>query len=154
MQISETGLRLTKSFEGLRLRAYQDSTGVWTIGYGSTTNVKPRQVITQQQADERLRVDMATAEHAVNIGVRVVLTQNQFDALLDFAFNEGIGSFLHSTLRELVNEGKFAEAALEFSKWTKAGGKVLEGLVKRRAAEAALFTSPVKQEQNEHTHHP
>ncbi|MDE1161930.1 MAG: lysozyme [Acidobacteriaceae bacterium] len=141
MQIGERGLALTKSFEGLRLKAYRDSAGVWTIGYGSTTNVRAGMVITQEEADDRLRSDMATAEHAVDIGVRVPLDQNQYDALCDFAYNIGIGNFLHSTLRELLNAGKFADAALEFSKWTKAGGKVLPGLVSRRAAEAALFNS-------------
>ncbi|MDE1156356.1 MAG: lysozyme [Acidobacteriaceae bacterium] len=142
MTISDKGLALVKSFEGLRLAAYTDSAGIWTIGYGSTANVKPGMVITQQQADDRLRADMAQAEHAVNIGVRIALNQSQFDALCDFAFNVGIGNFLKSSLREVLNEGNFVDAPALFSQWTKAGGKVLDGLVRRRAAEAALFASP------------
>lgn len=143
MTISDTGLALTKSFEGLRLLAYQDSGGVWTIGYGSTRNVRPGQVITSKQADDLLRQDMATAEHAVNIGVPVPLNQNQFDACVDFAYNAGIGAFLHSTLREKVNDGDFAGAAAEFLKWGHVNGVVVDGLLRRRQAEVALFVKEV-----------
>lgn len=142
MTISDNGLALTKSFEGLRLTAYRDVKGVLTIGYGHTgADVRPGMVITEPEATALLRRDMAVAEHTVNIGVRVPLTQNQFDALADFVFNAGTGSFLHSTLRELVNEGKFIEAAAQFSSWVHADGKIEPGLVRRRQAEAELFVN-------------
>lgn len=142
MTISEKGLALVKSFEGLRLAAYRDSVGIWTIGYGHTgSEVRAGMTVTVSQADALLLTDMQTAVHAVSIGVRVPLNQNQFDALCAFTYNVGIGNFLKSSLRTLLNEGNFAAAALEFGKWDKAGGKTLQGLINRRAAEAALFTS-------------
>lgn len=143
MTISDKGLALTKSFEGLRLHSYQDSAGVWTIGYGSTSNVKPGMMITQQQADDRLRVDMAQAQHAVDLGIRVPLNQNQYDALVDFAFNVGVGNFLRSALRTKLNNKQYDAVPEELMLWVKAGGIESVGLIRRRQAEATLFKEPI-----------
>jgi lysozyme len=133
------GLDLIKSFEGLRLSAYRDSVGIWTIGYGHTKGVKPGDTITVEQANDFLREDLRDAERAVNDLTFLNLTQSQFDALVSFTFNLGRGNLQASTLLRRVNEGDFEGAAEEFLRWTKAGGKVLPGLVRRREAERALF---------------
>lgn len=141
MTYSENGLHLTEQFEGLRLAAYKDSVGVPTIGYGHTRNVTMDMSCTQEQAEQWLQDDVQIAVNGVNQLVTVALTQNQFDALVDFAFNLGVGSLQHSTLLRLLNGGDYAGAAGEFEKWNKAGGNVLPGLVKRRQAERDLFNS-------------
>ena len=139
---SDNGFALSKSFEGLRLTAYQDVGGVWTIGYGHTgPNVRAGLTITQAEADALLRSDVEDAVTFVNRAVNVPITQNQFDALVDFCFNCGRGSLLQSTLLRKVNIGDFAGAAAQFALWDHAGGEVVEGLVKRRTAEAELFAS-------------
>ena len=139
---SDSGFALTRSFEGLRLTAYQDVGGVWTIGYGHTgPNVRAGLTITQAEADALLRSDVEDAVTCVNRAVNVPITQNQFDALVDFCFNCGRGSLLQSTLLRKVNIGDFAGAAAQFALWDHAGGEVVEGLVKRRTAEAELFAS-------------
>lgn len=138
-QINEAGLELVKVYEGLRLKAYQDSVGVWTIGYGSTKGVKPGDVITDEQAEALLRRDLAEAEAAVTRLVKHDLTDNQFAALVSFVFNLGSGNFSMSTLLKKINSGDMAGAAKEFKRWNRAGKKVLAGLVRRRDAEAALF---------------
>lgn len=130
---------LTQEFEGLRLEAYQDSVGVWTIGYGHTKGVKKGDKISKEQALIYLKEDMREAEEAVTTLVKVALTQNQYDALVDFTFNLGYGNLSKSTLLKFLNTGDYAGAWKEFQKWNKAGGKVLAGLVKRRQAEADLF---------------
>ncbi|MGD0930684.1 MAG: lysozyme [Candidatus Korobacteraceae bacterium] len=142
LSYSSTGLALTEQFEGLRLTAYQDSVGVWTIGYGHTgSDVRPGLTITQEQAGALLQQDVAGAVAAVNRLVTVTLTQNQFDALVDFTFNEGQGNLASSTLLRELNAGNTAGAAAQFLVWVYAGGVQLPGLVKRRQAEAALFQS-------------
>ena len=139
---SDNGFALSKSFEGLRLTAYQDVGGVWTIGYGHTgPNVRAGLTITQAEADALLRSDVEDAVTCVNRAVNVPITQNQFDALVDFCFNCGRGSLLQYTLLRKVNIGDFAGAAAQFALWDHAGGEVVEGLVKRRTAEAELFAS-------------
>jgi lysozyme len=138
---SKQGITLTESFEGVRLTAYQDSVGRWTIGYGHTAGVQPGDVCTQEQADEWLQEDMAWAERVVNALVTIPLSQGEFDALVDFTFNLGSGSLQHSTLLSLVNAGDFEAAALEFEKWDHAGGVVVAGLLRRRQAEEAEFTA-------------
>ena len=142
MTTSDAGIGLIKQFEGVRLTAYRDSVGVPTIGYGSTRGVKMGDVITQAEADTRLRQDLQSAEFAVNRLVKPALTQNQFDALVSFVFNLGGTALASSTLLKYLNNGKYAEAAQEFPKWTHAGGAVLAGLIARRAAERALFLQP------------
>lgn len=139
MNISDKGIDLIKGFEGCRLVAYQDSVGVWTIGYGSTTNVAPGDKISAAEAEQRLREDLRHAENCVNSLVAVPLTQGEFDALVSFAFNVGCGNLRKSTLLRLLNQHDYDGASMEFKKWDKAGGQVLEGLSKRRLAEAERF---------------
>jgi lysozyme len=123
MEISTVGLALTKSFEGLRLTAYRDGAGVLTNGYGHTgPDVHEGQTVTEFQAEAWLRADMADAVACVNTHITVTITQGQFDALSDFAFNAGRGSLIESTLLRLVNAGKMNEAAAQFGLWTYAGG--------------------------------
>jgi len=115
-QYSDNGLALTKSFEGLRLTAYQDCGGVWTIGYGHTgPDVHAGLTITEADADAWLRTDVSEAVTCVNRAVNVPITQNQFDALVDFCFNCGRGSLLQSTLLRKLNIGDFTGAAEQFA---------------------------------------
>lgn len=139
MHISEEGLELIRKHEGLRLKAYKCPAGVWTIGYGSTRGVTEGMEITQEQADERLRQDIAVAEKCIAASVKVTLTQEQHDALCSFIFNLGCGAFGKSTLLRKINQGDDVGAAAEFAKWVNAGGKRLAGLVARRKDEADLF---------------
>ncbi|MTK06835.1 MAG: glycoside hydrolase family protein [Hungatella sp.] len=136
---SQAGINLIKSFEGLRLTAYQDSVGVWTIGYGHTSGVKSGMTITEAQAEAYLKSDLKSAENTVNNKVTYAISQNQFDALVSFTFNLGGGNFGSSTLLKKLNQGDINGAANEFDKWIYAGGEVLDGLVKRRAAEKEMF---------------
>jgi len=144
MQISNNGLNLIKQFEGCELTAYKCPAGVWTIGYGWTGTVNGKPVgagmsINQVMADDLLTKGVVPYENGVNRLVTAPLTQNQFDALVDFAYNLGVGALEKSTLLKKLNAGDYRGAADEFPKWNKAGGKVLPGLVKRREAERALF---------------
>lgn len=134
---TQAGIDLIKHFEGCRLQAYQDSVGVWTIGYGSTAGVHAGQTVTATGAETLLKRDLTTAERSVLRLITVPLTDGQFGALVSFVFNLGGGKLQASTLRRKVNRGE--SAAGEFSKWVYAGGVRLPGLIKRRAAEAALF---------------
>ena len=139
-EYSSAGMALTKSFEGLRLEAYQDSAGRWTIGYGHAgPEVRPGQRIEAAQAEELLRGDLAAAVECIRHAVRVEVSQSQFDALVDFCFNVGRGSLLESTLLMHVNRGEFASAAEQFPLWAHAGGKLVPGLLRRRTAEAQMF---------------
>jgi lysozyme len=134
------GLALSKGFEGLRLTAYQDTAGVWTIGYGHTgPEVVEGLVWTQAQCDAALLQDVADAVECVNAAVTVTITQDEFDALVDFTFNEGRGHFLGSTLLKDLNAGNFAGAAAQFGAWIYAGGAKSSGLLRRRDAEEQLF---------------
>lgn len=145
---SAVGIALIKNFEGLLLEAYQDVVGVWTIGYGHTHNVKPGQRITEQQAEQLLKEDLRLFEKGVNrlvAELNIELTQCQFDALISFAFNLGLGNLRKSTLCKKLylmkqhDQKSILAVADEFLKWNKAGGKVLNGLVRRRQAERNLF---------------
>jgi lysozyme len=139
---SDNGLNLTKSFEGLRLLAYQDVAGIRTIGYGHTgPDVLPGLTITEPVATALLRADLADAIRCVNGAVTADITQPQFDALVDFCFNAGRGNFLNSTLLRQVNLGNTQAATAQFALWVHAGGKVVPGLVRRRKAEAQLFAA-------------
>ncbi len=139
---SDNGLGLTKKFEGLRLSAYADQVGVWTIGYGHTgQGVHAGLTITQDQADAFLESDVAGSVACVNRLVTSEINQNQFDALVDFVFNLGCASLASSTLLRYVNSGDFADAAEQFQRWDHAGGVVVPGLLQRRQAEATLFTT-------------
>ena len=139
MHTSQKGLDLIKSFEGLRLSAYRCPADIPTIGYGTTAGVKMGQTITKERAEELLCEDVKRFETQVLRLVKVPLTQGQFDALTSFVYNLGAGNLSNSTLLRLLNAGDYAGAAAQFERWNKAGGKVLAGLVRRRAAERALF---------------
>lgn len=132
---NQAGLQLIESFEGLRLNSYQDSVGVWTIGYGHTEGVQPGQTITQQQAQAFLQQDLGVAESAVN-KLGLTLTDNQFAALVSFTFNLGAGN-----LNKLMSQG-LAAAPDRILLFDHAGGRVLPGLTRRRQAERALFLTP------------
>lgn len=139
MQYSSDGERLTEGFESCRLVAYQDSKGVWTIGWGHTRGVQEGDTCTQAQADAWLLEDAQEAVDAVNRLVTVPLTQAQFDALVDFTFNAGQGNFASSTMLRLLNAGDTAGAQAEFDRWDICGGAHLAGLERRRQAETAEF---------------
>lgn len=142
MKISKKGLDLIKQFEGLELKAYKDSVGVVTIGYGSTgPHVSMGMVITQEQAESLLKQDVSRFEKGVSDLVKVPLNQNQFDALVSFSFNLGLGNLKSSTLLRKLNSLDYVGTANEFPRWNKAGGVVLKGLTRRREAEKALFLS-------------
>lgn len=141
MRTSPKGIALIKEFEGLRLGAYLCSAGVLTIGYGHTGGVSAGDRITEQQAEQYLQDDLKKFENGVLRLVRVSLNQNQFDALVCFAFNLGVGSLGKSTLLRKINALDFAGAADEFVRWNKAGGQELPGLTRRRIAESELFLS-------------
>lgn len=141
MNYSKSGLALTEQFEGLRLTAYQDQTGRWTIGYGHTAGVQAGDTCTQAQAEAWLVEDVSWAVQTVNLYVKIALTQGEFDALTDWVFNLGSGSFEHSELLQLVNQRNFETAAADFEKWDMAGGQVVAGLLRRRQAEEAEFLS-------------
>jgi lysozyme len=138
VEVSAAGLNLTKQAEGCKLVSYKDTGGVWTIGYGHTGGVKAGQVITQSMADTLLGHDIEYAVGIVNKNA-TPCSQGQFDALVDFVFNVGPTQFLHSTLLRLHKAGKYKEAAAEFPKWKYDNGKVIPGLVIRRANERALY---------------
>jgi GH24 family phage-related lysozyme (muramidase) len=144
MKTSEAGLTLIKEFEGLRLRAYKCPAGVWTIGYGHTSaagapKVVPDLKISEAQAERMLRDDLTIYEASVRGMVSVELAQGQFDALVSFAYNCGVGALARSTLLKRVNSAAFDQVPAEFMKWTKAGGKDLPGLLRRRRAEVKLW---------------
>ena len=137
-------MKLVKEFEGLRLTAYQDSVGVWTIGYGHTgPEVKKGMTITQAQADTYLQNDLARFNTCVTNYITARLNPNQVGALMSWSYNVGCGNLQSSTLRRRLNAGETPNtvAREELPKWVKAGGQTLPGLVRRRNAEIALFTS-------------
>lgn len=141
MKTSEKAIELIKSFESLRLKAYKCPAGVWTIGYGHTKDVKASMVISQQQAEILLREDLAQIESEVNkMTTYVELSQEQFSALVSFAFNVGIGALRGSTLLKKVRQNpQDLSIKDEFGKWVKSKGATLPGLVRRRKAEADLY---------------
>jgi GH24 family phage-related lysozyme (muramidase) len=138
-RVNGAALALIQQWEGLRLDAYQDIGGIWTIGYGSTTGVTAGMRITEAEATERLRRDLATAEAAVERAVKVDLTDNQFGALVSLVFNIGAGAFRSSSLLRRLNAGDYDSVPAEMARWNKVGGKVVRGLANRRAAEAGLW---------------
>lgn len=146
MSLSLEGVNLICNFEGLKLSAYDDGTGVWTIGYGTTRYPNGQRVsegdrCTLEQAKAYMQHDLKIFEHAVNSAVKVPLKQNQFDALVSLAYNIGVGAFKNSTLLKNLNLRNYKEAANQFDVWVNAGGKRLQGLVNRRAIEKKLFLS-------------
>lgn len=156
MRYSGEGRMMTARFEGCRLKAYRDSVGVWTIGYGHTKGVTEDAECSQEQADKWLDEDISRVEAAINAlkPLSMMLTQGQFDALVDFAFNLGIHALETSTLWGKLNMGDIEGASKEFPRWCRAGGKVLEGLLKRRMEEQRLFmgvNNETKMATTEHT---
>ncbi len=144
MHISPSGIDLIRNFESLRLNAYDDGVGVWTIGYGTTKypngiRVKKGDTCTLEQAKAYMQNDLKAFEQTVNNTVKVPLNQNQFDALVSLAYNIGSTAFKNSTLVRQLNEGNYKAAANQFNVWVNAGGKRMQGLVNRRAAERTLF---------------
>jgi lysozyme len=140
MNISDEGVDLIEAFEGLRLTAYQDVGGIWTIGYGHTGNgVYSGLTITEDQAEALLLADLSKFENIINAYIKVSLAQNQFDALISFTYNVGGENFESSTLLKDVNASDFTSAADQFLRWDLVHGQVVEGLLNRRNAERALF---------------
>lgn len=142
---SNNGLAMTAYFEAgniVPLTAYQDVVGIWTIGYGHTHQVHAGMICTLAQAQQWLAEDVQGSEYAVNRMVTVPVNQNQFDALVDFVFNLGSGALGGSTLFRKLNQGDYTGAAAEFPKWNHAGGRIVNGLTRRRNAEQAFFNTP------------
>ncbi|PSB22895.1 muraminidase [filamentous cyanobacterium CCP2] len=138
-QINAKGLRLLKAFEGLRLEAYLDPVGVWTIGYGTTSGVFPGMRITEAQAEAFLRRDLARFERAVSDLITVPLNEDQYSALVSFTYNVGEGALAGSTLRRLLNQRDYQGAADQLLRWNRGDAGELPGLTRRRRAERALF---------------
>lgn len=142
--INKKGLDLIREFEGFSAVAYLCPAGVWTIGYGFTSGIREGDTITREQADARLDAEIA---HFAN-GVEAVLTrpanENQLAAMTSLAFNIGLAAFARSTVLRAHNRGDEESAARAFALWNKAGGRVMRGLTRRRAAEAALYLEPVR----------
>ena len=141
MKISQEGLSLIKKFEGLRLKAYKCSANVLTIGYGHTGGVKETDKITLEEADSLLEKDIAKFEEYVSDNVIVKLNQSQFDALVAWTFNLGPGNLRESTMLKRLNNQEYKSVPFEMRRWNKAGGKTLDGLIRRREAESLLFES-------------
>lgn len=147
MKASQKCIDLIKRFEGFSAKPYKCPAGVWTIGYGSTRYSNGKQVkwddhsITESQAIEIMHETLVVYENAVNRYVIVAIKQNQFDALVDFAYNAGAKNLLNSTLLKKINKMDWLGASQEFGKWVYADGKKLKGLVERRKAEKELFAS-------------
>jgi GH24 family phage-related lysozyme (muramidase) len=147
MRISNRGIRLIKRYEGVRLRAYKPvpTEQFWTIGYGHYgPDVRAGQVITERRGGGREGRAQRKFEEGVTRLLKTKINQNRFDALVSLAFNIGLGAFADSTVLRETNRRRFKRAAAAFGMWVKGGGKVLPGLVKRRASEAWLYTRPVK----------
>ena len=158
MQMSQHGIGLLTQWEGCELKVYNDAAGLPTIGVGHLLTkselmsgkiniggvmVKYADGITQQQAEQLLAQDLGPTEAAVNGGVKVPLSQNQFDALTSFTFNVGVGAFTGSTLLRLLNQGQYAQVPEQLMRWTRAGGRVVQGLVNRRQNEVKLWNGQI-----------
>ena len=139
MKISENGLELIKKFEGCETTAYQDSVGVWTIGFGHTKGVEEGQTCSIEDAESMLADEMDEYEGYINNMVKVELQQHEFDALVAWVYNLGPTNLGESTMLKVLNEGQFDRVPDEMNRWTRAGGKILEGLVRRRQAESLMF---------------
>tara|TARA_R110002050_G_scaffold24250_3_gene64930 strand:+ start:288 stop:731 length:444 start_codon:yes stop_codon:yes gene_type:complete len=139
MNISNEGLSLIKKFEGCELNSYKCAAGVPTIGYGSTHGIEMGMSISRARAEELLLEDIAKFEDHVNNNVKVPLNQNQFDAMVSWTFNLGGGNLKSSTLLKVLNGSDYTDVPNQIKRWNKANGKVLEGLIRRREAEALLF---------------
>jgi lysozyme len=139
--IGPRGRDLIRSFESLRLTAYDDGVEVWTIGWGHTRGVMPGDACTRDQAESLLVTDLSECDAAIDKLVEVPLNEAQRDALASFIFNLGAGAFGRSELRGLVNAGHHFSACKSFLNWCSAGGHLMRGLMRRRLAEAALYAA-------------
>ena len=147
MELSQKGKDLIMQFEGCKLTAYQDSVGIWTIGYGNiyyenNVAVKKGDIITHNRAIELFNLIVKRFEVDVDLLVTSNVNQNQFDAMVSLAYNIGIGNFKSSSLLKMVNNGPSNTAIyLQFLRWNKAKGEVIPGLTRRRIAESNLYKS-------------
>ena len=141
MRTGNKGIELIKHFEGCELEAYKCPAGVWTIGYGHIKGVHEGMKITEMQAEEMLKSELHEYEGYINDYVTVPLNQNQFDAMVSWVYNLGGGNLRSSTLLKVLNAGDYDGVPAQMLRWNKAGGKVLEGLTRRRQAEADLFVA-------------
>ena len=145
MHINERGIQIVKSFEGISLKPYLCPANVWTVGYGATRSSTGGPIdldmepITEAEAETLLIRDLESSEGWVSRLIKTALTENQYSALTSFTFNVGCSALMRSTLRMKLNRREVQNAADEFPKWRIAGGRILAGLVRRRAAEQALF---------------
>lgn len=140
MKLDNEGKKFIKSWEGFRATPYLCTGGVPTIGWGTTKGITMKHpAITREQADQWFDRDIRVFENAVNKAVKVDLNQHQFNALVSFTYNVGVGALQNSTLLRVLNERAYLEAADQFLRWNKSGGKVTTGLVRRRNAERDLF---------------
>jgi lysozyme len=154
MKMTKAGLDLIKEFEGFRSKAYLCPADVWTIGYGHTSMagppvVKEGMTVSRAEGDRILKTDLKKYEAFVREAIRVELTPSQFSACVSLCYNIGGGAFKKSSVARFCNKRQWKNAADAFALWNKAGGRVLPGLVRRRAAEAALFSSDDVSEENE-----
>lgn len=139
--VNDAGLTLIRQFEGLHLKPYLCPAKIWTIGYGHTRTVRAGMVITADVAEQLLRDDTQQVARAVQRLVTVPLNDNQFAALVSFTFNVGLGNFESSTLLKLLNRGWYEQVPAQLMRWNRAGGEVLGGLSRRRAAEGRLWNA-------------
>ena len=139
MKTSAEGISLIKKFEGCELYAYQCSANVWTIGYGHTKDVEPGMQITQEDAEQMLVDELHEYENYINEYVTAPLSQNQFDAMVSWVYNLGPANLKASTLLKVLNAEDYDGVPAQIKRWNKAGGEILDGLIRRREAEARLF---------------
>ena len=139
MKPSNKSIELVKHFEGFESAAYLCPANVWTIGYGHTKDVQPGDEWSESNADHMLEVEMEEYEGYIHDSVTAPINQDQFDALVSWVYNLGGGNLKASTMLKVLNAGQYEEVPAQMMRWNKAGGKVLEGLTRRRQAEANLF---------------
>lgn len=141
-RINLAGLEIIKSEEGFVPHAYYCPAGVLTIGYGFTKGVKLGQTISREEAERRLIQELEEYEEGVSEVIKVGISENQFSALVSFTFNIGVTAFAGSTLARMINQGKITEAADQFDRWIRGGGRILSGLIQRRNREKTLYLTP------------
>ena len=139
LKTSQEGISLIKSFEGCELTAYRCSADVPTIGYGHTAGVSDGDTCTQEEAENMLAEDLVEFEDYVKNYVESELQQNEFDALVAWTYNLGPANLKESTMLKELNSGNFEEVPRQMKRWNRAGGEVLDGLIRRREAESRLF---------------
>ena len=139
LKTSQEGISLIKSFEGCELTAYRCSANVPTIGFGHTAGVSDGDTCTQEEAENMLAEDLEEFEDYVKNYVESELQQNEFDALVAWTYNLGPANLKESTMLKELNSGNFEEVPRQMKRWNRAGGEVLDGLIRRREAESRLF---------------